>query len=332
MSSADTTSELMLDLAAWLEEIGRPAVSSFAPLAGDVSLRRYFRVELQGGEPAIAAFYPNTIRPALTRFEAAARLLESAGVRVPKRLAGDVTRGWSLVEDLGASTLYDERGGDWGRLEALLTEAAEISGRIGAIDRVAVVALGNPPLDRELLRRELSQTEQTLLAPAGALDDPEEASALRLAFDRLCSALAAEPSRSCHRDFMARNLVRVGSEIGVLDFQDLRLGPADYDLASLLNDSLFPPEEVEARILERATGSSGPGDGYRRAVAQRALKAAGTFAMFAARGSDRHLGLIPPTLERASRHLLRLPETARPWRKLLRRSGVALKLPQRLLD
>ncbi len=332
MSSADATSELLHDLATWLEEIGCPAASPFDPLAGDVSLRRYVRVTLRSGEQAIAAFYPIEMRAAMRRFDAAAELLERAGVRVPRRLARDADRGWSLVEDLGPATLYDESDGDWTRLEPALAEAVEIAKRIGAIDRELVAALGNPPLDRELLRRELRQTEETLLAPAGALAVPEEAASLRRAFDKLCAALADEPTLSCHRDFMARNLVRVRGEIAVLDFQDLRLGPADYDLASLLNDSLFPPGDVEARLLEDATGSSWPSAGYRRAVAQRALKAAGTFATFAARGSDRHLGLIPATLERASRHLLRLPESAGPWRTLLRRSSGALSLPERLLD
>ena len=104
-----------------------------------------------------------------------------------------------------------------------------------------------------------------------------------------------------------------------------------YDLASLLNDSLFPPEDVEARLLERATGRARADDGYRRAVAQRALKATGTFAAFAARGSSRHLGLIPQTLGRATVHLLELPETEAVWRRLLRRSGETLGVPERLL-
>jgi len=195
--------------------------------------------------------------------------------------------------------------------------------------------LGSPPLDRELLRRELRQTESALLEPAGALADPETRAALDAALGALCAELAREPVRSCHRDFMARNLVVVGGELGrdlgVLDFQDLRRGPELYDVASLLNDSLFPPHPVEARLLERATGDARPVPGYRRAVAQRALKAAGTFAAFAARGSDRHVRLIPGTLARASEHLLRLPETADAWRRLLRRSGEDLGLPERLL-
>jgi len=322
---------MLADLGAWLETLGRPPIAVPEPLPGDVSLRRYVRVVLAGGEAAIAAFYPPEIRAAQARFDAAAELLERVAVRVPRRLATDAERGWSLVEDLGPRTLYDERGVGWDRLERVLEEAVEIAGRIATIPTAAAESLGCPPLDRELLRRELRQTESLVLDPAGAIADAEERAELASALDTLCERLAREPVCSCHRDLMARNLVPTAAGLGVLDFQDLRLGPAAYDLASLLNDSLFPPADVEARLLERATGSARPDDGYRRAVAQRALKATGTFAAFAARGSDRHLGLIPETLGRATVHLLALPETGSVWRRLLRRSGSALGVPERLL-
>jgi aminoglycoside/choline kinase family phosphotransferase len=118
---------------------------------------------------------------------------------------------------------------------------------------------------------------------------------------------------------MARNLVprprprpaASGDEAAlvVLDHQDLRLGPPGYDLASLLNDSLFPPAELEEGWLARVLPpGEAPRLAYHRAAAQRTLKAVGTFAAFARRGSDRHLPLIPPTLERALYHLGRLPE------------------------
>ena len=98
--------------------------------------------------------------------------------------------------------------------------------------------------------------------------------------------------------------------LGVLDFQDLRLGPPAYDLASMLNDSLFPAAELERGWVERFVPAAVGVEGYLRAVAQRTLKAVGTFARFAERGDARHLPLVAPTLERAARALSRLPETA----------------------
>ena len=42
----------------------------------------------------------------------------------------------------------------------------------------------------------------------------------------------------------------------MLDHQDLRLGPPFYDLASLLNDTLFPPPDAEEALL--AAAAPGP--------------------------------------------------------------------------
>jgi aminoglycoside/choline kinase family phosphotransferase len=110
---------------------------------------------------------------------------------------------------------------------------------------------------------------------------------------------------------MARNLLPDGrGGVALLDFQDLRLGPPAYDLASLLNDSLYAEPELEARIVGARLERVGGWEGYRRAVAQRCLKAVGTFARFASTGRTRHLRLVPPTLERALRQLVQLPETS----------------------
>ena len=85
---------------------------------------------------------------------------------------------------------------------------------------------------------------------------------------------------------------------------------AAYDLASLLNDSWFATREDEERLVTGALPRGIDVDAYRRAVVQRCLKAAGTFARFAANGNPRHLPLIAPTLARAATHLATLPETA----------------------
>ncbi len=99
-------------------------------------------------------------------------------------------------------------------------------------------------------------------------------------------------------------------DLAVLDHQDLRLGPPLYDLASLLNDTLFPPPEIEEELLARVLRSEGDRVRYHRAAAQRTLKAVGTYTSFALRGADRHLPLVAPTLGHCLRHLARVPESA----------------------
>jgi hypothetical protein len=297
-------------LAAWLAARGL-APLELAALAGDVSPRLYFRVRFAPAtapaESVVAAFYPPAARAACARFLASGRLMAAAGVRVPETLAADSDAGVMLLEDLGARTLYEFAPGDWRTLGPYLEAAVRTLDRLRQLPPGEVAAL-NPPLDAELLRRELEQTWRVFLEPRGLLADAALARELGELLDRICGELGAEPRQPCHRDFMARNLVPLAAtpaQVAVLDHQDLRLGPPGYDLASLLNDSLFPP----AALAERLRQAAGVGErSYRLAAVQRTLKAVGTFAAFAARGSPRHLPLVAPTLERCVENLEALGE------------------------
>ena len=97
-------------------------------------------------------------------------------------------------------------------------------------------------------------------------------------------------------------------ELVVIDHQDLRLGPPCYDLASLLNDTLTLSRRQRREHLSAIRDDAGLIAQYHAAAAQRTLKIAGTFAYFAAVGSDRYLRLIPPALRRFLDALDALPE------------------------
>ncbi len=313
------------ELAAWLAAVGREA-RVIQALAGDVSPRRYFRTLLADGGAAILATYPPQVREICPRFLRTTAILQDAGVRVPRVLAGDCAAGWMLLEDLGPRTFGDwgkERS--WNELGIYFEHALDLARRIARLHPDEVAAL-NPILGRELLARELAQTWEVFLAPQGLVDDAALAADLRQALDAVCERLAAEPPVPCHRDFMARNLMPLPEpgELAVLDHQDLRLGPPLYDVASLLNDTLFPPPEAEASLLASVLSSPADRERYHRAAAQRTLKAVGTYASFARRGATRHLPLIAPTLARFVSHFSRLAEggplaarLARAWSRAL---------------
>ncbi len=305
---------------AWLAASGLRAVAA-EPLAGDVGARRYWRLRLAGGGGAILAVYPPAARAACRRFLVTGDLLASAGVRVPAVRAVDCGHGWMAVEDLGPETVYGLRGRPWAEAAAYFASAARAAVLIAALPAQEVAGL-SPPLDEALLRREIAQTREVFLEPNGLLAGGL-GERLWAALGELCAVLGAAPAVPCHRDLMVRNLVPLeGGEVGVLDHQDLRLGPPHYDLASLLNDSLFPPPAAEEGLLDaHAPGAAGR-LAYHRAAAQRTLKAVGTYAAFALRGKPAHLPLIAPTLGRALRHLAAAPETAavageaaRAWRR-----------------
>lgn len=297
---------------AWLREAGW-LPSSIEPLSGDVSPRRYFRVLSTAGAAAILATYPREIRETCRRFAQVSELLDDCGVPIPRIYAVDVAAGRMLLEDLGPETLYDRRALGWTYLAPRLEGAAELIALIQEIPSDRIVEI-NPALDITLLTSELLNTWRLALATA-RLAEYGLPAALETALEAMLERLGDSPQTPCHRDFMARNLVPDDdagpdnrSALRVLDFQDLRLGPRAYDLASLLNDSLFAPPELEESLLGRWLASPEDRLAYHRCAAQRGLKIAGTYLGFAERGSARHLPLVEPSLGQARRHLLRLPE------------------------
>jgi len=302
-------------IAAWLRDHGLEP-REIEGLTGDVSLRRYFRAHLGDGGTAIVAYYPVQLRPVCRRFRLTTALLAEAGVPVPAIHRADCRRGLMLLEDSGDRTLYDTPQRDWQALAPTYRRAVGYLRRIQALPRERVATL-NVPLDAKLLRWELRKSWDLVLVPRGLVGPPEVERAFAAALETLCEELGrAERLRPCHRDFMPRNLMRREpdgrggdeGELLVLDHQDLRLGPPAYDLASLLNDSLFPPRWLEDELLAALhSGEDGALD-YRRAVVQRCVKAVGNYCDFARRGFDRHLNLVAPTLLRAWRWFGAVPE------------------------
>jgi len=131
----------------------------------------------------------------------------------------------------------------------------------------------------------------------------------------------------CHRDYHSRNLMLFADRLYWIDFQDARMGPASYDLASLLRDAYVDvPEELQEELQERFRQKAAPGearDVFRRRFdlmcVQRNLKALGTFGYMATvRQNPVYLPYIPRTLAHARRNLSLYPELERLRRTLAR--------------
>jgi aminoglycoside/choline kinase family phosphotransferase len=134
---------------------------------------------------------------------------------------------------------------------------------------------------------------------------------LDAAFETLCALLASAPRYFCHRDYHGWNIMAYNGMVGVLDFQDARLGPQPYDLASLLTDRGTPDllgsalmtalMDYYIQCMEAETGRRTERDAFTQlfdyVAIQRCLKATGTFAAMAVvRQRLQYLPYIPPTL------------------------------------
>lgn len=300
---------------------GRPGAGAgeVEALSGDASTRRYFRVR-DGGASRVLALYPEPFRPAESTFLVVGEILAGWGLPVPEVLDVDGARGIVLLADLGDLTLQEAL-----RTATESDRAAFYREAIDGLVRLQA-ASATPPrpapcfelaFDEEKLGGELDFFVRHFLeAHRGRTLSEEHRAELAAAFHGLCSEIASWPRALCHRDYHSRNLMVHGGGLWWIDYQDARLGPATYDLASLLRDSYVDLDEgfVAERAEEfrlRALPSERRPDFLRRlelTAVQRNLKALGTFGHQAtARDNPVYLPYIPRTLASARRHLARHP-------------------------
>jgi len=239
--------------------------------------------------------------------------LRSCGIAVPTFFAVDEKQGCLLMEDLGDELLqeriskYPQKKGEYIKLAA--TTLASLHGKTCPVPMELPVSKRS--FDTEKYMEEFAFTLQHL----GGLLKQSPASQKDMAIIKdFCKHLSGlGPIVFCHRDYHTRNLFMKDKNLYMIDFQDARMGPPHYDLASLLYDSYVSLSENERDEVE-AVYKTGLGnyplysqinwESFRtdtRSIAfQRSLKAAGSFASFYTRQKKKtHLAYIEPALSNA---------------------------------
>jgi aminoglycoside/choline kinase family phosphotransferase len=300
------------------------------PLSGDASTRRYYRV-VDGARSSVLALYPGPFVPEELSFLAVRGLLESCGLPVPGTVDVDGPRGIVLQEDLGDLTLQEVlKDASDERREELYREAvdevAELQRR--AAQSTRKLDCFRIAFDIEKLSWELHYFLKHFLEGHRRADPTvEDRAVLSEAFHQLSQEIASWPRALCHRDYHSRNLMLHAGRLFWIDFQDARMGPSAYDLASLLRDAYVDvPEELQEDLKERFRQTATPDEPrevFRRRFdlmcVQRNLKALGTFGYMATvRSNPVYLPYIPRTLLHVRHNLSRYPELERLWRTLAR--------------
>jgi tRNA threonylcarbamoyl adenosine modification protein YjeE len=321
--------ERLMRLREFLQEAGFAAAGR-RRMQGDASTRSYDRLTIaarhailmnaprrpdgppvRGGKPYSAiAHLAEEVKP----FVAVARGLRERGFSAPAIFHADLDQGLLLLEDLGAEPMT--AGDPPAPIAARYAAAVDVLVALHAQQLSPVLPLSSgdqyrlPPydLDAFLIEAELL-LDWYLPRQHVALPDRSRAEFVTLWTDALRPVTECAPTWVL-RDFHSPNLLwlpeRSGlARVGLLDFQDALLGPAAYDLASLLQDARVEvPEEFERSersryIQERRQAESGfDADAfsalYATVAAQRASKILGIFARLDRRdGKPQYLRHMP---------------------------------------
>ena len=327
-------------------------LKSLTPLAGDASNRRYFRIELTGPDVRPVILMQLAEAEAFKQSEEAVSgaahqvtelpflnilsHLSKAGVSVPSLYHYDQAAGLLYLEDFGDLTLSEAcREASAEELEARYTQAVDalVAMQVKATSPADPNCLAfHRSFDVPLLMWEFEHfLEYGIDVRQGAPMTDEDRRETRSVFEKIAESLAGEPHVFVHRDYHSRNLMVDGARLGVIDFQDALMGPATYDLASLLRDAYIELDEALIdRLINRYLDQMAAHrqvwtnrEAFRRLFdltsIQRNLKAAGRFVYIdRVKGNPKFLADIPRTLGYVRRNLQKYPELE-PLRKLLSR-------------
>jgi N-acetylmuramate 1-kinase len=283
-------------LASYLAKRQSARKSEIVALTPDASTREYFRIPWERGT-AVAAVYPEPFDPEIHPYLDVTNIFLECGLPVPKVYDADGEVGIIVQEDLGDNQLCQvfETASEE-ECETLLEQAVEIIARIQAatpraFERDSIAS--RLAFDEAKLAWELNFFfEHYFGSLRGETLRHGEAAELKVELNDVAAELSACRRVLCHRDYHSANLlVDKQGQIRIVDHQDARLGPASYDLVSLLMDRQpEPPSLAEVRghrlffLEERRRLGLDPIDPddfvkeFRLMTIQRGLKAIGTFS------------------------------------------------------
>ena len=296
------------------------------PLTGDASDRRYFRIIRPDGHSLVLALHTGSIELASLPFANVAELLRQIPLPVPALLGHSDPLGILALEDLGDVTLQAHLGAATPAEHAALYRQAvafiELLQRRGAeIDPGSHIPF-RIGFDVEKLTWELDFfVKHFIEGYRGAVLSAAQRAALAEEWSSIVTELASEPRVLCHRDYHSRNLMLHAESLYIIDFQDARMGPDTYDLASLLRDSYVDlidrdVDELIAYFLALKGPTGGSDLEFRRRfdlmAVQRNLKALGTFGyQTMTRRNTVYIQYMPRTLHYARANLEKYPRFGR---------------------
>jgi tRNA threonylcarbamoyl adenosine modification protein YjeE len=292
-------------------------------MAGDASTRSYARLIRNDGSfilmnaprrpdgPAVhdgksysaAVHLAEDVKP----FVAIARGLRDQGFSAPAIHHADLESGFLVTEDFGSAGFVEGAPSApiTERYQAATDMLAALHGRTlpNALPLSPHMTYAIPAFDTEAMLVEVGLMLDWYLPDRGLEPNGD----LRAEFKTMWRTLLAKPAAAAQtwvlRDFHSPNLIWLEQrsdtgKVGVIDFQDTVLGPAAYDLVSLLQDARVDvPEPLELALLARyvkarlgagAMDPAGFAELYAIMSAQRNTRLLGTFARLNRRDGKPH--------------------------------------------
>jgi len=281
------------------------------PIEKGGSDRKFYRVRCSPEQTIILVKY-NLEREENRHYVEIAEFLAAHKISAPKIYFHDPAEGLIWIEDLGKTDLWSHRGESW------MVRRSFYESALGEIVKLHCLPENETQTIRKNLPAEFDAAlyrweqnyffENCLGRFFGAA--PEELSELASleSLGQIADNLAERPRVLVHRDFQSQNIIIRNGQAHLIDFQGMRPGLAEYDLASLLFDPYvtFSRAECEELLADyeakrAAAGRAVTSDSrevFRLCGIQRLMQALGAYGFLGlVKGNQTFLDYIPAALE-----------------------------------
>jgi len=277
------------------------------PIEKGGSDRKFYRIHCDADQRLILVKY-NLEREENRHYVQIAKFLDSHGIRVPRIYFHDPTEGLIWVEDLGERDLYSYREESWLVRRAFYESAVDEILKLHSLPESVCSEMKNhlpAEFNAALYRWEQKYFFDNCLGRYFRIDESKRkdlAALFRLR--EIPKHLASLPRVLVHRDFQSQNIIIQNGQANLIDFQGMRPGLAEYDLASLLYDPYVDLSETERAELiayyrEQQSKSGTTCDGgfdsmLRLCAMQRLMQALGAYGFLGlVKGNKNFLDYIP---------------------------------------
>jgi hypothetical protein len=222
------------------------------PIEKGGSDRKFYRIQCSADQMLILVKY-NLEREENRHYVQIAQFLTKNGIRVPEIYFHDPAEGLIWIEDLGKRDLYSYQHESWLVRRAFYESTLDQIAKLHSLPESVCLEMKKhlpAEFNAALYRWEQKYFFQNCLGRYFSVSESRRKELAALAGLReIAKHLASLPRVLVHRDFQSQNIIIRNGQAYLIDFQGMRPGLAEYDLASLLYDPYVDLTETERAEL-----------------------------------------------------------------------------------